>query len=489
MDKGKYLLIAMLCGLDSSQAEVRDILSDPDVVRQMAAGIRVTKDELFAAKIKNSSIFERGETWTNIERIIDYIRQGGEEIEVADFMKPVSFNRSALKMAQECGSLNKLFTPKIWAGHSAEMESLWFTLTSPVRMQHDFRAIRRAVAQAEGRVLREDQLEKMGIRDYEIRSALRDGDLTNVKRKLAEHGERIRKEDVFLLDSNGETVLEMFNTWRNFDRIVDELASHGEKFTADDFLFKRGDAKTPLQRAADHGFLGQVFAPKIWSDRPREMMALYERVPQDRRGKIDINKILSVILEAIYGKAAEIDENVTLAQLIAVLNQREMAEADSAHPFRPLRPLGLKGTWEKMDFVRRILAARGEKVTLSHLRLESGPGGEACLIHSTRAGCFSQIMSMLRESGEYLDAKDLMSKPAGQDKALLDILVENKELPVLFMPENWVGRAQEMLALRGKIPNHACGDLNMGEILGQVNRLTLRERYAAGRAAGPGPAP
>lgn len=480
MNKGKQVLIAMLCGFDQDHEIYKDVLKDPDTARQMIEDTTLTKADLFSATMAGKSVFEYRETWNGLDKLVAQIRKNGEDISAADFTEALPGGKSALQHAETLRTLPILLAPWIWKGRLKDAEDLWFRAGNNAKEKLSFQEIRRKIAAASGKRLREDRLTEIGVSLTDLRNALDKGTLETVTEKLVAAGDRLRKEDLFLLDDSGETLLHGARVWQHFDRIALELAKNGEYFTKDDFLAKHGSGTSLLNKAIKFTELDRLFSLAVWKGRPREMLDLYAAIPEPEWAKINIYKTLADVTDGILEKKmAASGKSPRLETLTEAFNV-----ASSSGDFScSFRPLGLQSTWARMGAIREGLKSGGEKITLDHLRLASGEGGESCLMAAARLRFFDTAMDILDESGESLCADDLLTK-GGRGQTLLDVLSDTQQLKPLFVAKHWVGRSQDMLSVWENVPEKAREGIDIKKILGEVNRLSLRRKFA-----GPDPAP
>ncbi len=466
MNRAKQLFIAVLCECHSGHDLYKDVLMESETADQLLNGIKITKSDLFSETQDGDSIFKFREVWAHLDRLVDLIRKNGEEFTAEDFRQMADDKKSILEMAIDKDALNRLFSEHLWANRLTEMEDLWYEIPKSKRDGFDFRDARREVAALAGKELREDQLEKMEIHPGQMINALRIGSVEEMQQKLAKHGDHIRTEDILLLDSDGCTSFSIAPFWEHFGKICRELQAHGEILTADDFMFSRGGAKAPLEKAFEMDVADKLFHPLIWQDRLDEMLDLFEKGPASRFDDIDIFSVISDIMESGAG-----------GKMKSVKDWTASLDKKMEYNNRPVRALGMKNVWKRMDAIRQNLRQNGEKFTLAHLRLSSAFKDETVMLTAVRFGYFEQVQDILKESGEHLSYDDIAMQGA-DGRTMLDLLMEQNELPSLFQPENWIGRAQELFKTWEDVPDHERSAVDFADIHSKVNLLSLRQHHA-----------
>ena len=485
MNKAKQLMIATICGFGPDHELVRDAVSHPEIAEQIRAGVAISKEDLFESLSDGKTLFEHREAWSALPALIGAVRENGGEVSFEDFTAAAPGRMAPVEQAISSMNLDKLFGVELWQGRSdREMVHAWFnSAASSVRRDYDFTALRRRAAEARGEDLREDQLARMGITPDNIREAIKDGKVADLNKKMAEHGDHLRKSDLFIFDSVGDHMLDTGSAWRKTDMLWKELEAHGEALGADDFLLHTKDRKSMLQTAYDSFELKQIFSAAVWKGRAPEMLVLFNTLAESpRRDGIGIEDILNKIAEEEYGQAVPADRIAAKADLLSVLNAKD--EAVGAQ-YRPIIALGLEETWKHMDEVRKALRAAGEKLTLDDLRLKSGYSGDSCLKLAARYGRFKDVLDILKESGERLSLADL--KAEGPDKkSLLQALIDKRDTELLLSPQLWVGHMQEFHEVWKALPSYLKKDEDLPLIQAKINMLSVRARFGA---PGSGPAP
>jgi hypothetical protein len=475
MDKAKQLVVALLCEFEPNHEIYRDLLGKAFVGEELAAGIRITKADLLDMRAGGKSIFEYPQVLGHFDRLALAIAAHGEEFTAHDLTRNIAGQRSILEAAERNGTLDKLFSPAVWLGRDAEMQSAWFQTSRFSRTGVDFMELRRALAAEDKRKLREDRLAELGLPPDDMFTLLRKGDLDAIQNRLAPFGERLRREDVLLADDHGETVLAFKDTWQHIGRINEALAKHGEPLGLKEYLFRYGSNSTPLDSARQAGALAKVFDPQMWKDRPEEMLELYRHAGDGAAQEVDIHAVLAETLELSKQGTAWKKAPPTLAALTKAFNCRAVPGAQVQAQFRPL---GLRGAWEQMDDIRSRLRARGEKITLAELNLPGGAEDETCLTSAIRYGRLAEVLAILKESGERLGFAELTSRRKPGAETLLGLVASSGQMEELLRPANWVGRGKELQEVWKSVPHATRETIDFGAIQSEVNRLSLRQAAA-----------
>jgi hypothetical protein len=473
MNKAKQFVIGLLCGMTPGHAMLKDIALDSDLAQAMTKVGPITKADIMSPGLNGRSFFEFAETWNNLPALQKVLEDNGERMDSKDFLRGVANGKSLLKMAEDLGVLNLAFSPEIWAGHSREMEHVWYATDKNKRDKFDYLGIRRAVAAAEGREIREDVLARAGITRDNMRDAIRDGQVAErLKGKLAAIGEHFRPEDLLLADSDGDHTMYLVTAWNNAGPTFDELHAQGVQFEPDHFTFAYGNRKSLLDAAIEHKGLKHLFNARMWAGRPEALMELHGHVPADKRGDIDLTKILDQIYDDMYGKIVDV-KNSSLQDLVTPLNGKEAGA---------VLPLGVKAVWDAMPDIRARLAKAGETITIDHLRKPSGVLNESCLTQAVRFGKLDEVMSILADSHAKLSYSDLTAKVGNQADTLLQMICKANQQEALLQPSHWVGRGQELLQVWEAMASDDRKGIDFKHIHSEMNRMTLRQRFGGGQA-------
>lgn len=472
INKGKQLIVAAMCGLPADSKYAKGALGDPAAAAEMLAATKVSKDELMAVTDDADTVFAYEQTFDQLPKIAAMLAEQGEKFTASDFTRALTGSLSVVTYAERHKKVEKLFDPVIWAGRLQDMQAVYYSVTKLERDKLNYTTLRRAVAAETGCLIPEDRLQQAGLDALSVRTKVRYGQVAEINEALKKSGQKFTKDFVMLLDSAGDTIFEFKDAFDHINTWLPLIEDAGEKLTKDDFLLKVGTQKMPLERAEAHEQLPKVFTARIWQGRAAEMMALFEHVTVANRSKVDIQRVLSDLKEAEYGDKLPASDKVKLEDLTRVMNDHERGQEH----FFPVRALGFESVWKDMDKVRETLAARGEKLTLSHLRESAGLAGDSVMMLAARTGHFAQVMAIAADSREALTIDDLtQAGPTG--KSILDTLVARGEVTTMLKPESWVGRGRDLMALWEKIPQDKRKDIDFEAIHGRVNMLTIRQKF------------
>lgn len=476
MSKAKKLILAVMCGMPADSKIIQDAVTDPATAQELLSGTKLTKEDILTVAEGEDAFFSHAQAWDNLPQIAAMLRAQGEELTAADFNGTHGGSTAPVRYAERLGKLDKLLSPEVWQGRVHDMDRFFYTLGKTEREKLSYVELRRAVAAVDGVLTPEDTLRSYGLEPMSVRANLFRGEVTDLKAKLAENGDHIRKAYLFLLDSDGDNMFEFSSAFDNMDHWLSELEAHGERMGKDDFLFAMEGRKSILDYAVKHDKLPKIFRARVWNGQAAEMMEVYNRLEASDRAKVDINAVLSELKEAEYGALVRTD---SLGDLTCVLNEHERGDEG----FFPVHPLGFEKVWKDMANIRATLAAQGERLTLDHLRQPAGRSGDTVLMLAARNGHFDQVMAIAAESRQTLTLDELTTAgPTG--KSLLNVLVEKGDVAKVFSPEHWVGRGRDLVALWNAVPADKRADIDFETLSGRVNVLTLRQRALGGPRLG-----
>lgn len=473
MNKAQTYLLGMICKLKPDHDLVCDLQYDSDIVQAFAtSATKLTREDLFQPAPNGKFIFEYKEIWSGFPKILKILEEAGEPLRPEDLYKPVIDGKTLVRMAESRYALDELFTPSIWKGNMEAMENAWYAFPMSERNKYDFQRLRSAVAHAEGRTTREEQLEKAGITAEKMRVALRLGDLRDVRAALEKHGDHLRSADLFLRDNSNDTALDSFAAWNNIDVWMPELQKHGEIPAWQDWLASRAGSRTPLAKAIEHGTAWKLFRPEYWQKNPDDMLRLYEHIPPEKRGTIHIHDSLNKIMDMNFGDSVDIGALKTRSSLFAPVAGKEMRGA-GGQAVRVM-PIMLEKTWKNIDAIRDSLRAGGQDLALCDLRQRAGFVDDTLLHVAVRSGQFGAVLKIAKDNRETITIDDLLAKNA-RGQCILDDLVQQGKIKDLMDPALWAGRVPEMAAVWNILPTAARKDIDFGAIHSRANILSLRE--------------
>jgi hypothetical protein len=191
------------------------------------------------------------------------------------------------------------------------------------------------------------------------------------------------------------------------------------------------------------------------------------------RAKVPLDGVLDEIANHDYGSRFDCDQITGRADLTTPVNNEDSGSPD----FHPIRPLALKTIWNHIACVQNALHAIGQSITIEDLRQTSGLRNESCLLHAARYGSFDKIMDIVRETGGKLTVEELTAKDK-DGKSIVDYHVKNDQLKHLLEPRDRLGRGQDLARLWPAIPEAARDKINFQQLIGGLNTLALRQRFA-----------
>lgn len=351
------------------------------------------------------------------------------------------------------------------------MEDAWYSIDKKKREGKDFLAMKRTVAQMEGKELREDQLAKAGLEVRVVREAVKGGTLAQSIEKLRARGDHLRLEDALLCDDDGDHVFTLRLSWDNFDKLCLEWKLHGEYPDTEFFQFSRAGRASIIQSAFDHNMQNRVFNKKVFDGRPDEMIRLYNSLSDHHKQLIDLDYVLEQMLEETSVDAVPVDSDLTVERLTDII-YTPPADMKS---WKPVIGLGLKKTWDDITKIRGVLKNKGESLSMDDLRSASGLHGESCVLKAAQFDKFHEVLSIMRESGGQLTAEDLLSKQPGRE-SVLDVLLDKKQLDMLLKPDLWVRNVTTLGKIWDALPDQIKKEKKQAfhEAYTEANILSLR---------------
>lgn len=439
-------------------------------------GVAITKQDFFTPDERGDYIIDTPGFWRNFERIRDLLAARGEKFDANDFLFEMNATqrRTLLSTAGSEGT-RKIFTDAVWRGRFDEMESLWYKVAMPVRREFGADgniplSIKRALLSAEGRNLPEDRLARAGLTPADVQSAFRErGDFEALLRRLAQNGDRLRKEYILLRNPQADTCFAAQNAWDRYPQVARILAASNERLEVADFIRQVGVANNILMRAANHKALGHVFEPELWANRLDDMMQLWGyvleawKIPPFTRNDFDL--AYAEAESMTYMPVLESSGWTRKADLVTPLN----------HEGTPVLALGLKKFWEQAEDILPLLAQKGERVTVADLRRPSGQLGHSCLMSAVKFGRFAAVVSIARTGGEPLKLEDFLAKDH-HGETMLSILAARKELPLVFSPELWAGRVADMKTLWGQVSHKDRAQVDIQKAEVAAKQATLQKK-------------
>lgn len=480
MNKSKLLIVGMLLGFEKGHEVYEGLDWGSDMASGLLEATKLTKDDFFTTTTaKGKSFFEFKKTWENLRKIFDIVGKNGEKVTLADFKRVVSGSKNAIDLAIDCKALEEIFIPEIWAGHSKEMEDLWFSIDKWKRPSKSFEELRGQVARLEGRTLREDRLKTIGIAPTDMHTAIKNGNIADMRKKLEAAGDHFRLDDAKICDTDGDHALQNATGWGKFEELYAEWEKHGELPDATFFQFRRGNRSSIIESAFTSNSEKKVFNAHVFAGRPEELLKLYHGLKDDHRKKIDVKAVISEIIEKECADQIIVNDDLALEDLLNPIYVFDGGEKGSI----TVTAIGLRKTWDNIDEIQQILSNKGEAITLDHLRKTIGVGGENCMLKAARFGHFDKVMQIAAQNGERLELDDLLTKSEG-GKTLLGVLAETNNIGLLLKPELWVRRVNDLATLWENLPSPMKTEkkTEFMAVQTRANQLSLRELTRNGPA-------
>lgn len=471
----RQAMIATLCDLDHKESLLRTIFARTNYAAleaEAAHGAAIAKHDLLTPMIDGSFALATARAWGHFPQLRERIAAAGERFERGDFLTKLG-DKTLLEWAEKHGQLATVFTPEDWVGHRTEMEQLWYNTSSTERRQVNFATVREDVARLEGKPLREAQLAEAGITADAMREAIKTGKWREMNDKLVAVGDRLRKEDIFLPENDGDLVWYAQGPWNNSTSVFRFLQEQGDALSADDFLFRRGNHQTMLQRAVVQNGLSKVFDPVLWVGRAEEMRRLFENLSITDRTKIDFAKVETDVVDATFGAKVVLGHGLKKDDLLMPLGAPGATDGSDK-----LVPLALRSVWDKMDALRETLDKAGDPLTLSDLRAWTPDGKRSLIFTAVQHGKTDIVFDIAAKSGDRLSAADLTATQQGGTTLAAELAKQGK-LKEVLQPAAWVGRMAELQSVLQAVPAHERTKLGAAELVADVNRRSLRQRRPA----------
>lgn len=478
--KAGQFLVALMCGMNDTHPIMKALLSEPgDMASDLMQGVKPAKADLLEPVGLGDTFFEHDAFWEHLPEILKTVAESGDPVTGEDLAGKIILNhKNALDYAIEKEKLQQIFAPEVWKGRLPAMEKAWFRVPERKRDVPAFNQLRTAIATAGGEELRENVLAQANVFVVSIRDGVRSGTCAELDKRLVAMGDHLRATDVLCPDKDGDHALDSLQAWTNFDRLLDVLEPHGEKFEVQHFLHKHYDRASPLEKAVGTGMAAKLFSFRVWRGRPQDMMALYEHVPKDKRSHIAIDTVLQEIEDDIFSSRVNIGPGLKKGDLTAIVN----GATDGTNP-APVRGLGLKKVWNDISGVRELLQAGGDPLRLDDLRLPSGSNGETGLMTAARCGKFGDALDILAANGEELAVTDLTA-PDKTGKRLADILTETTQVGLIARAELWAHRPEDFRQMWNALPDRGKDQVDYQDLVSEMDLIALRRRFA-----GPPPVP
>ncbi|MGM0422534.1 MAG: hypothetical protein ACQEQL_05480 [Pseudomonadota bacterium] len=477
----KHAYIATLCEHTSAQAyqdRVFAVQNLDELAKQLEdAGEKITKADFFTGDEQGLRFLDSASGWRNFDKIIDIVEKNGEKFEAEDFLQVVGHRgRTFLDSAGEHDALDKIFQAKLWMGNFKAVEKLYYEVPtgrrSLFRDEGRLLNIKREIAAAEGREIREDQLARLSIdwKDFP-RMFSQPGGIERLRMltdQLERNGEKLTKEDVLLTDHEGDTLFYKQEVWEHFTEIQSMLARNGEALDVADYIEKKGSRPSILERACENGALDKVFDPQFWAGRLSSMVELWEHLlPMEKSdlGHDEFARLLNKAENLTYGDVFNVDD---------VKNIKDLTQPIAIEGDAKVFPLSLDTVWDNIDDLMERLAKNKQSIKMQHMRQISGCAKKPIFEMAIKNGHLDKLIKVAKKSGEGFAVEDLLKKD-DSGMTMLDVIGHRKQLSTLFDPELWAGRISDMKALWSQVPINQKSQLDWGDVLNRTNVCTLQQ--------------
>jgi hypothetical protein len=161
-----------------------------------------------------------------------------------------------------------------------------------------------------------------------------------------------------------------------------------------------------------------------------------------------------------------------LVSLTQVLNPEERRNDD----FIPKTALGSVKFWDRVDQVLHSLDARGEVITLDHLRNVKRHDGRAFINQLVQDNHFAALMKISKSSGQRFSVDELT---VTNDKqiSIIDVLIKRNRLDRLFNERYWRGHRAELLAVYNNLDASRQNMIPFDELHARLYMLERREAF------------
>lgn len=476
----KQAVIAALCEhpeADKYKARAFEGENLSQIQKDLATGGRmIVKEDLFTPDENGTYIIDTPGFWRNFNKIVDLLSANDEKFEAQDFLRDLDRpDRNLLKCAEDQGGLEKLFSPTLWTNRYEEMEYLWFK-TTYIQRQNAFDgggllSVKRKIFAAEGRKTPEDKLADAGIDYRQIPVMFSENGLyDDIKRKLNQNNDHMRKEYLLLPDNTGDTMFAHAVTWEYYDHLVRDMAKNDEQFEVNDFLVRNGNSLNILSRASENNALPKIFTADHWVNRLDDMLELWENVLDAMKSQMDDQDFDRAFAEA---------EDKTYSQQVALEALQTKSDVmqpigDSAQKGKAVLPLGLRSFWRQADEILGRLETEGQKLSMDDLRQKSGQMENSCMVVAIKAGRFDKVLDISRQSKEGITLDDFLSCDRHGNK-VVDILAERGELEQALKPDIWAGRVSDLQVLLKNVDGETRMQINVDKVLSAAKVASTRK--------------
>lgn len=443
--------------------------------RQLAAADEsLTKDDVLSVADDGTHFLQNKRGWEIFGIVNQLVREGGESFTADDFKAPLGTRHGGQKplyqWAVESGSLSDIFNYDVWEGQEDEMLEFFYEIPEDARKQVDMVSVRRDFARARGEDIREDRLAKIDVTPEKIAEAATSSfQFKQIAEKLQEAGESVLADDLHTPKADGATVFTDTSFYNNLDDVMKVLNEHGQTLSKEDFLMAPEGQKSAIEFAGEQNILPKIFDADLWVGRSEEMLELWDAVPENLKGQVNIATVLNKVDEKTFEDSVHIDENTPLQYMYTTVRGKApvAGQADEAG----LKPLGTKKGWDDLNSVYTKLHEKGVAITLDSLREDNGRGDASMIYTAVATGHFDLLQKIAENSDDRLTVEDLTRETAHGDTVLRQ-LADKTKLVALLKPEAWVNRVDEMKQVIDAVPEDKRGSITFDKFLYEARDLT-----------------
>lgn len=321
--EGKETPEDRLAKADLTPADIRGAFTGKDnyevvMAKLTAADDYLRKEYILLRDVSGDTLFDnRAEPWNKYGTIMKSLHEHGERLEVADYIKQVTYTKNILSRAAEHRALDKVFTPAHWADRLPEMLNLWSHVlegwkTAPMTTADFDNSYAVAETLTYAKIFEKmsvtgkaDLLKPLNKASEGEKPVLPLGlkavwdNLDAVQAQLGKSGEQLTLADLRTPTGQmGNSCLMSAVKFGHFDKVVDIAKQSGEPVTVEDFLNKDRQGNTLISILAEKRQLSAVFAPEIWVGRVQEMKSLWYEVSPLQRQQVDFEQIETAVKQA-----------------------------------------------------------------------------------------------------------------------------------------------------------------------------------------------
>lgn len=275
------------------------------------AGDYLRKEYLLMPDAFGDTVFcGRMVVWDKYDSVVQIMKDHGERLEVADYIRQVSFSPSILGRSHENHTLDKIFVAAQWVDRLPDMLTLWSHVkdawkTAPLTTR-GFDAV---YAEAESQTYMKDFEALPFTGKADLLKPLNAGSKTEkpvlplglkavwdkfelVQQALDQQGgDKLQLADLRVKSGEMEnSCLIVAAKSGAFEKVVGISRRGGGVLTMEDFLSKDRNGNTLINLLSEKNQLALAFAPDLWAGRVAEMKTLWLQVRAEYRPQVDFRQ-------------------------------------------------------------------------------------------------------------------------------------------------------------------------------------------------------